>query len=203
MNHSGNEASPASLVTRAQASPVVAVKEFVEPEEVLPVFIEIQHIVTGVDASSAIIGSRKQMLQTVLNLFRHLTEMHVVTASRRALNLELGSVEEIEALERFYQEEVDTQPDGTSPVTVATKEATVRVAGNVADLEHLAIDVHGKGMVLVELGQGADSVVAKEFIFVQHTLQDLFQTILADYGEQNSVALSSLFDARHVSLGDV
>ena len=43
-------------------------------------------------------------------------------------------------------------------------------------------------------------MVTEELILVKHALQDLLQSILADDGQQNTVALSSLSDTGHVSL---
>lgn len=58
------------------------------------------------------------------------------------LNQQRLAVVLVEALEGLDEEEVDREPDGTSPVRVAAEHARARVAWPVADAELLAVDVH-------------------------------------------------------------
>lgn len=101
VDHAGDEACPAALVAGSEPPSRVAVEKLVEPEVVFPVFIKVQAVVAGVDASSPIVGPNKEVLEAVLDFLCHLTEMHVVAAFRRTLDLEFWTVEEKKALYRF------------------------------------------------------------------------------------------------------
>lgn len=101
MDHPGDQSSPTTLVGSAEATTAVSVEEFVEPHVVFPILIEIKTIVPSIDATSPIIRSGKEMLKTMLDLFRHFAKMHIVAASSWAFNLEVGSIKQVEALERF------------------------------------------------------------------------------------------------------
>lgn len=152
MNHPSNEPGPPTLVRGAQSPTIIAVKELVEPEIVLPVLVKVQQVATPVDATATIISASEQVLQPMLDLLRYATQMHLVTGTHRAFYLQALPEEEIEALERLHEEEVDAQPDRPSPVTVAAEQPAVRVSRYVPDAEGLAVDVHGIGMVFVVLG---------------------------------------------------
>ena len=78
-------------------------------------------------------------------------ERHLVSTAGRTFDLEVVAVVHPEALETFDEQEIDgydesmdylegTEPDWTSPVTVATKHATLGVSGPILDSEFLAID---------------------------------------------------------------
>ncbi|KAI6769956.1 hypothetical protein HG530_004585 [Fusarium avenaceum] len=98
MNHASNQSSPSTLVGSAQTAATVAIKELVEPKVIFPVFVKVEAIITTIDATSSVIGTGEKMLQAVLDFFRHLAQMHVVTATGRALDLEVWSIEEEESL---------------------------------------------------------------------------------------------------------
>jgi hypothetical protein len=129
-------------VCGTQTTTRIAVEELVEPHVILPELIEIKAIVAVVDAPSSVVRSRKQVLQTMLDLLSNLAQMHIVAATGRAFDLELRAVEQIEALKGFNEKEVDTEPDWSSPVAVATEEAAIRISRNIPDSEPLAIYIH-------------------------------------------------------------
>lgn len=149
VNHSSDQARPTTLVGSTESSATITIEELVEPKVVLPVLIKIETVVAAVDATSAIVGAGKQMLETMLDLLCNLAQVHVFTAPGRTFHLELVSVEEEESLQRLYQEEVDAEPDWASPVTVSTKKSTVRVSRDVSNLELLPVDLHGEGVFFV------------------------------------------------------
>jgi hypothetical protein len=152
MNQSSNETGPSSLVSSTETPTGVAVKELVEPKVVFPVLIIVEAIISCVDAAPSVVIAGKEMLQSMLEFFRDLTQMHFDATASRAFNLEIGSVEEIESLERLNQQKVDAEPDRSSPVAVAAKQSSVRVSRNVANFELLTLDFHGVGILFVEFG---------------------------------------------------
>lgn len=203
MDHASNQPGPSTLMGGTKTSSSVAIKELMVPEVVLPMLIKVKAVVASIYATSAIILSGKQVLQPVLDLFRNLAEMHIITAASRAFHLKFMAVEEEESLQRFNEEKVDTKPDWASPVAVSTKQTTVGIPRNIANLERLAVHIHGEGIFLVELGQRSDSVVAEEFVLVKHALENLFEPVLANNRQQDSVSLASLLNTCHVPLGKV
>ena len=61
----------------------------------------------------------------MLNLFCNVAQMHFVTRTSRAFNLETVAIEHVESQERLDKQEVHGNPDRTSPVTVASEQATL------------------------------------------------------------------------------
>lgn len=149
MNQTRDQTRPAALMASSQAPACVAIEELVEPKVVLPMRIEIEQVITGIDAPPAILVPGHQMLQPVLDFLGDVAQVHEVTASRGTFDLEIVSVEEEEALERLDQQEVDTQPDRSSPVAITTEKAAVRVSRNVAHRKRLSVDFHFVWIFLV------------------------------------------------------
>jgi hypothetical protein len=97
----------------------------------------------------------------------------------------------------------NTEPDGTSPVTVATKHSTLRVGGPVLNSKFLAIDDRGDRFAFwgwrMLLGQSnisdieamvgirSDAMLREELSFTQHVSQELAETIFIDGCTQPSV----------------
>jgi hypothetical protein len=96
----------------------------------------------------------------------------------------------------------DTEPDGASPVAVATKHSTFRVGRPVLDSKFLAIDDIGERFAFrlwrMLLGQSnvsyrsegrirSDAMLREELSFIQHVSQDLAETVFIDECKQSSV----------------
>lgn len=203
VDESCNQTGPATLVSCPQATARIAVKELVVPQVVFPERVEVERVITAIDASATVIASSKKMLQAVLKFFSDMTQVHVVTRSNRAFNLKALSKKEVVSLQRLDEEEVDTDPDRATPVAVASKQPTVRIARNVAYLELLSVYLHGERVVFVVLGQRPDTVGTEELIFIQHAFQKLFQSVLADNGQEDTVTFSTLADTVHVAFHDI
>jgi len=124
------------------------VKEHVIPE--MGVTIELR--VSTIRGSASIHILSKYVDNAVLDLLRNLVQWHRVTAPSGALDLEVVPIVLVEALQRLDKEEVGRQPDGSTPIGVATKHARVRVAGPVRNFVILPVDVHRIRMVFVVEG---------------------------------------------------
>ena len=135
----------------SQTTTSIAIKKLVEPEIVLPVGIKVQLLVAIVDCSPSLIISYKQVLQSVLKLFRDMTKMHVITRASRTLNLQTLTVEHVETQERFDKQKVDGKPDWAPPVGIATEETGIGIARYIADSKILAIHFHAVWMFVVIL----------------------------------------------------
>ena len=55
----------------------------------------------------------------------------------------------MEPLEGFDEQEVGSEPDGSSPIRVASEHAAFGVSGPVFDTEVLTVHVHGERFILV------------------------------------------------------
>jgi hypothetical protein len=107
MYHLRDQARPAALMCGAETAAAVAVEELVEPEVFFPVGVEIEDVVPVINSSSTVVVSRKKMLQSVLEFFGDVAEMHVLSASCRTFDLQTVAVEHVEAKEGLDEEEVD------------------------------------------------------------------------------------------------
>ena len=203
MDHSRDQARPATLVRRTQTTTRVSIKELVKPEVIPPVGVEVKHIIPPVDTPPAIITPGKKMLQPVLDLLRNMSQMHVLARSHRTLDLQILPKEEIKPLQGLNQQEIDTQPDRPTPVAVTPKQTAVRVAGDVAYLEDLAVDLHRVGVFLMILRQRPDTMRTQKLILIEHPLQNLDQPLLIDQRQQNPIAFTPLPDTVHRPLRNI
>jgi hypothetical protein len=80
---------------------------------------------------------------------------------RRNSHLESRSVVLIESLQTLDEEERRREPDRSSPVTVATEHAALRVSRPVVDAEFLAVDLHRPGILLVVTREPANRFVSE------------------------------------------
>lgn len=151
VDHLGHQTRPAALVGGPEPTARVAVEELKEPQVVSPVRIKVERVVARVDRTTTFVVTHHEMLQTMLDLFRDVAQVHVLTRAGRALDLETGAVEHVEPEQRLDKQKVHRHPDGATPIGVSTKEAGIRVTRNVADTKLLTIDIHAVGVIFVIL----------------------------------------------------
>ncbi len=101
----GHESCPSGLMRSSKTSPIVSVEELVEPDIILEVGIAIELDATSVRGTATVRILRKYVDCAMLDLFRDPEKIHLFSATRWALNLEFGTVELMEALERLDEEE--------------------------------------------------------------------------------------------------
>lgn len=154
-----NEARPTALMGGTEAAACIAIEELVEPEVILPVLIEVEEIRLGIDGSTALVVAGEEMLHSVLEFLGDVAKVHVLARAGGTLDLERVAIEHVETEEGLDEQEVDAEPDRAAPVAVSTEERTVRLTGDVAHFECLAIDVHGVWVLFMVLGHGADAVL--------------------------------------------
>lgn len=65
------EPRPSSLVAGSESTACISVEELVEEDVIFPMWIVIQHIVTIIDGSPAVISPREEMLKPVLDFLRN------------------------------------------------------------------------------------------------------------------------------------
>ncbi len=98
-----------------------------------------------------------------------------------AFDLERISVVLVEALERFDEQEVNADPNGTTPVRVTTEHGTVRITGPVTDTKVFTANVDVEGVLLVVFAERTNTVRREELVLVKHTFEDQLETLTADH----------------------
>ena len=136
-------------------------------------------------------------------------ERHLIAASCWTFDLEFVAEIHPETLETFDEEKINswtlgkfveagTEPDGPSPITVATKHPAFRVSRPVFNSKFLSVDkVYERfpmrrrrmffGQTTVRWSTSgvlrSNSVIREELSFVQHVCQDLAETFFIDKGK--------------------
>ena len=81
-----------------------------EPDVIPKVRVTIQLGVPSIRGTPALCVAPKDVDDPVLDLFRDLDEVHVITTSSWTLDLQFIAVVLVEPLQALYQEEVDRKP---------------------------------------------------------------------------------------------
>ncbi len=165
--------------------------------------VKVQQIVAFVDSSSAIVTTDEEMLEAVLNLLGHVTQVHELTRTCWTFDLERVTIEHVKPKKRFDQQKVHAKPYRSTPIAVATEESTVRIPGNISHFELLAVDAHGVGVVFVEFRQRSNPVVRQKFSLIEHSFENLFQPLPADQRQKKPVIFATTLHACNVPFGDV
>ena len=103
----------------------------------------------------------------------------------------------MEFLQRFDEQIIEWHPDGPAPVGVAAKKAVLRFGGPVADFVCFAAAIQPVRFAFVHLGQGAQTVVAQKFSFVQRPPEQAFHAMPAQQREQPAFAGAAHLPARN------
>lgn len=88
----------------------VGMEVFVEPDVVTEMWICVELRVPTVRSTPSLGVTSKYMDDTMLNLLSDIGQIHVVTATRRAFDLQIITVVLIEPLQTLNQEEVHREP---------------------------------------------------------------------------------------------
>src|ERR1039458_4620587 len=96
----------------------------------------------------------------------------------------------VEFLERFDDQVIEREPDGSAPIGVAAEEAACRFAGLIADAVVGALPGELVGMLLVRAGKAANAEGGKEFPLVEHAAEDAAKFVWIDDGEQTALAFA-------------
>lgn len=83
--------------------------------------VPIQLGIPAIHRPTAILVPGKDVNQAVLNLLGAPGEVEVVATADRTLDLECLAVILVEALERLDEEEIDGEPDGSTPIRVSAE----------------------------------------------------------------------------------
>ena len=115
-----------------------------------------------------LIVPEKEPSQPALQLQAHLPQVQAAAGAGRALHLEFVAEEVMELLKRLDDQEVDREPDRTSPVGVAAKQPGLRLRRLIVDLVFSSVEPQRVGMIPMVTGERADPVRREKLRFVQH-----------------------------------
>src|SRR4051812_29478279 len=103
----------------------------------------------------------------------------------------------MELLDCFDEEEVNGEPDRATPVGVPAEESSGRFARLVADLVNGAASVNSERVLQVVAADGANAIVAKELLRIEHPLEQSLHPMPTHQREQSAFSLTGLLPARY------
>ena len=87
-----------------------------------------------------------------------------------AFDFEIVAVKPVKLAQGLDNHEVDGEPYGSAPVGIPAEMIALRFAGLVGHGERGSVVVENVGGFEMAAGQGADAVVRKKLVFVEHEL---------------------------------
>ena len=119
----GDQGSPASLVTRADAGAIVGMEIFVEEEQIFPVRIALEDFGAAGDRPSAVFAANENMNQAAGDFGSHFPEVRFTPRASGTFDFEVLAIIMVILLQGFDEEIVQWKPDGTAPIGIATEDS--------------------------------------------------------------------------------
>src|SRR5712664_2622830 len=179
-----DEAGPAGLMACADPGAVVAVKVFVEKDEVAPVRVALKKLGAARYGPAAFRIAEKNMNEPPGNFRGDLPEIGFAAGMRGALNFEIFPEVVVKFLERFHKQIVDRKPNRPAPVRISAEQARRGFGRLVIDAVRISVHVNFVRMVLMEARKGAHAVRRKEFRFIQHAAEHALELLAVHEGQQ-------------------
>src|SRR5215510_3828415 len=145
-------------MARAYPTAVVAVKVFVEEDEILPVRIVLELAGCAVNRTRPICIAEEDRPQPARNLLGNLPQSQEFPRTCRALHFVILAKIVVELLKRLDNQEVHWKPDRTAPVRISAKQARARLAGFVVQTMLCPTNTQHIRMVLVISRDSSDSI---------------------------------------------
>src|SRR5258708_35459833 len=108
-------------MTRAQPLSILAVKVFVEGDQVFPEWIERELIDRTMNRSAPRCIGQKNPRQTTRYLVRHLFEIHHLAGTGRAFDEKIFAVKMMVPLECLDDQKVHRKPYRAAPIGISTE----------------------------------------------------------------------------------
>src|SRR5271169_976789 len=112
----GDQSSPASLVTRADACAIVGMEIFVEEEQIFPVRIALEDFGAAGDRPPAVFATNENMNQAAGDFGSHFPEVRFAPRARGTFDFEVLAIIMVILLQGFDEEIVQRKPDRAAPV---------------------------------------------------------------------------------------
>jgi hypothetical protein len=159
--------------------------------------ISVEFGVTTVNGSSTMFISTKEMDESMLDFFSTSSEIHellvsfvpgrdkeaYITTTGRTFDLEVLAVVLVESLQTtisllpiidlkhspLNQEQVDGEPDRSSPIGITTKHPRSGITGPVSNTELFPIDIHREGVFVVMQRHSASQQLSFVSLYISRT----------------------------------
>src|SRR6266571_3856553 len=180
---------PAGLMAGTDAAPAITVEVLVERDVIAPVRIVLKGHVGAKYSSATLLITQKDVREPPREFLRHLPQRQFLAGAGRVFYQEIVAIELLVFLERFDQQEIDGEPDRPAPVGIPSKGSGGRFTRLVIHRKVPILCIEVIGMRFVILADRANTIVAQEFLGVQHAFEELLQ-IGTTYEGQQRVVLS-------------
>ena len=161
---------------------VVAVEIFMKGDEIAPVGIGLKFLRCAEDRPAFIRPAQKDPHQPPGDFARNLPQISHPAGTRRALHLVAIAQIEMKFLQGLDEQEIDREPDRSTPVRVAAEEAGGGLGRLVVYSVVAPVDRERIRVSEMMAGEGANAVRGKELLFVQHVAQHSTQPVWIDDG---------------------
>ena len=131
--HSCYERRPACLVIGPQPAPGIRVKVLVKQHQVFPMRIVGISLLRAVTWFSSLLVFLEKQYEPSFDFVSDLSQVHQDARPRWAFYLKLFTVKIVILPKRFDNQIVEREPDGATPVAVATKHPCVALTRYVTD----------------------------------------------------------------------
>src|SRR5215469_12093746 len=193
LNEARHESGPTGLMTCPDSSAVVAMKVFIEENQIPPVRVVLELLMTAVNRSLSLLTGENAD-QAARELGRDLLQIHHLARAGGALYLEIRPKIAMPAVKGVNEDKVDREPNWAAPVGVTAKHSGVGLSRFVGNPEGLTIDGEAVGLVVVVPREGTDAVIAEKLLRFQHARQNASQFLGSDYGEHAVIAVADFVD---------
>src|SRR6185503_15680259 len=99
----------------AQSCPVITLKIFIKEQVITPMRIALEFFCSSIERAAPMLVAHENARQAIADFLTHFKEIHELSRTRRALNLEIITIIKIELEQRPNQQGVHGQPDGSAP----------------------------------------------------------------------------------------
>src|SRR5215472_18222923 len=138
-------------MTGSQARSIVAVKIFIEQNQIPPVGIVLKNFCPAVNWPPAVFPAQENSHQPTRNLRRDFPKRHLPPGTSRKFHCELLAIIKVEALQGLDQQKVRRKPHWPAPIRISSKKRRRRFRRFVIDRVLMTIERQHKGMFLMKL----------------------------------------------------
>src|SRR5258708_37660089 len=151
----------------ANSALIIAMKIFVEKNEIAPVRIALKKLGASGYGTAAVRIAKKNVNEPPGNFRGYLPEVAFAAGMRGALYFEIFAVVVVKFLQGFHEQIVHGKPDGPAPIEIYAKEAGRGLGRLVVDAVGVSVYVNLVRMVRVEAPECRHSIRAKKLRFCQ------------------------------------
>ena len=177
----------------AKAPTIIRVKVFKEEEIIFEMRIGRQFGMTLEHGALAVCADEKKRGDPARQLVGHSFKGEHLTRARWAFNEEIVAIIMVKLADGFDEEKVNRHPDGASPVGIPAEDPVMRFGGPVIDIEGIRAGIEMKWRGLVHFGEGANSVIGKKALGIEHSAEQGFHSASAEQRKKLGIALSGDF----------